>query len=155
MVGLNVKNWKTSEWPYCKQLWCVCAPGQRWIDKTVHSTVNSSSWRYEALLEILGKLQKASAQERMICFVRFCQTRLNYEFILHTEKSTLSLLDHKHLSNLRIFKPRLRRFFLFVNTCHFYMKYIELQGVYSSNGKWAKPFAPQRWHHHEENCIET
>lgn len=30
----------------------------------------------------------ASAQDRMICFARFCQTRLNYEFILHKEKST-------------------------------------------------------------------
>lgn len=84
----------------------VCT-GQRWINKTVHSTANPSSWRYEALLEILGKLQKANAQERMICFARFCQTRLNCEFILHT---LMCLLDHKYLSNLRIFKFRLGGF---------------------------------------------
>lgn len=156
VVRLNVKIWKTSEWPYCKKLWCTCAPGQRWMDKTVHSTANPSSWRYEALLEILGKLQKANAQERIICFARFCQTRLNCEFILHT----LMFLDHKHLSNLRIFKPRLRRFFLFMNMCRFYMKYTELQGGYSCKSQMSKTFCTtdcviHRWHHHEGNCIET
>lgn len=82
---------------------CATTVSTKWWGATAELT----SWRSQTLSKILGKFQKASANDRMICFARFCQIRLNYVFILPTEKFTLerNLLSHKHLSNLRNAQP--------------------------------------------------